>query len=88
MERRNWSLEVLNKLIYIDSLDDEDRALALEKWADSYILDTFLDDIDLEPNDFKILCELFYKNIEFLKKYQKNIKIELNRTKDIKKFLQ
>ena len=63
MERRNWSLEVLNRLVYIDSLDDEDRALALEKWSDNYMSDVFLDSIDLEISDFKILSELFYKNI-------------------------
>lgn len=88
MERRNWSLEVLNKLVYIDSLDDEGRAMALEKWTDNYVNDTFLDDIDLERDEFETLSELFYKNIEFLKKYNKNIKKELNHNKNIKKFLQ
>lgn len=87
MERRDWSLESLNKLKYIDSLDDEQRVSALVKWADIYLSDTFLDDIDLDMPDFKVLYELFYKNIEFLKKHTEFIRLSLNQNQNIKKFL-
>ena len=88
MERRNWSLEALAKLKYIDSLDDEDRAGALVIWSDAYLSDKFLDDVDLDMRDFKVLYELFFKNIKFLKKYKNHIKIELDKNNNIKKFLQ
>jgi len=60
MERRDWSLEVLNRLIYIDSLDDEQRAQSLSNWVNKYLDDDFLNKIDLdETNLFKKFRDLF-----------------------------
>ena len=88
MERRDWSLEVLNKLIYIDSLDEEQRAQSLSAWVNRYLDDDFLNKIDLDDTNFQQLLELFYKNINFLRSYTNQINLELNNHNNIKKFLQ
>lgn len=87
MERRNWSLEVYNKLKYIDSLEQYDKAYALQVWASTYLEDDFLNKIDLEIKDLEFFSELFYKNINFLKKHKDEVFKELNKNKDIQKFL-
>jgi hypothetical protein len=88
MERRNWSLEALNKLNYIDSLEPYDRAYSLQLWTEEYMIDDFLSKLDLDKNDLKYFTELFYKNISFLKEHKILISNELNQNKNIKKFLQ
>jgi hypothetical protein len=86
MERRNRSLKALEELYFIDSLDDDQRAPLLLRWSDKYLDVDISSSFDLELNDLKKLSELFYKNIEFLKKYRKDIKKQLDSGKDIKKF--
>jgi hypothetical protein len=88
MERRDWSLEALNKLTYIDSLDDYDRAYSLQVWTSEYMTDNFLAKLDLKNKELKLFSELFYKNIAFLKSHKQTISTELNQNKNIKKFLQ
>ncbi|MBI3873551.1 MAG: hypothetical protein HY307_00785, partial [Arcobacter sp.] len=39
MERRDRSLEAYKKLIYIDSLDELEKAPALLRWSDAYMKD-------------------------------------------------
>lgn len=86
MERRNRSLEALNSLIFINSLDDEERAQRLIVWNKNY-LTTDINDFDLEINDLKKLSELFFSNIIFLKKHRKKTKIDLNNIGKLKKYL-
>ncbi|MCK5294229.1 MAG: hypothetical protein KAJ49_06210 [Arcobacteraceae bacterium] len=88
MERRDRSLEALNNLIYIDSLDDELRASGIETWVNKYLSDSFIEDLILESDELAIFLELFYKNINFLKEYTESIRLSLNHNKDIKKFFQ
>ena len=87
MERRNWSLKVFNKLKYIDSLDQYDKAYSLQVWTSSYLDDNFLNNLDLNQDDLKSFLELFYKNINFLKSHKDEIFKELNQNKNIQKFL-
>ncbi len=86
MERRNRSLEALSKLYYIDSLDQYDRAKALELWISKYLDKGVEEAFDLEVEDLKKLSELFYKNINFLKQHTAHIKQELHDHDNIKKF--
>ena len=83
MERRDWSLELLDKLLYIDSLDEEEKGLHLIHWADKYLSDDFLDKIDLDTINLKMLLELFFKNIEFLKKQKIYLRHELDKNANI-----
>ena len=46
-----------------------------------------INDLDLELNDLKILEELFYRNINFLKEQQKQAGEELKNIKKMKSFL-
>ena len=87
MERRNRSLEALKRLQYIDALDAEQRASSLATWVDQYIDDISTENIDLEINDLKQLSELFFKNINFLKQHQKDVKQQLDSHHKIKQFL-
>ena len=86
MERRNRSLEALKLLIYIDSLDKEQRAKRLANWIDTYLGNSSIEEFDLELKDLKHLSELFYKNLTFLKKHTKDIKTQLDSNKKIKEF--
>ncbi len=88
MERRNWSLEALNRLLYIDSMDDEARASLLVSWGEEYLDDDFLDKIDLSQNDLNTFNELFYKNINFLKQQKEYLHKEIKITRDLRKFFQ
>jgi hypothetical protein len=89
MERRNWSLEAYTKLQHIDTIDDDyDKAYSLQLWTVEYMKDDFLAKLDLEVEYLKLFSELFYKNINFLKRHKEVIAKELNQNKNIKKFLQ
>jgi hypothetical protein len=87
MERRNRSLEALNNLKYIDTLKSEEKAQSLLAWVDKYITHTNIEEFDLEMEDFKVLSELFYRNIIFIKQHRQEIKEQLDNFKKIKEFL-
>jgi len=87
MERRNWSLEALKKLIYINSLDPVDRAKALIPWVETYLPNDGIFNFDLEIDDLKKLAELFYSNISFLKKHKEETRLELLKIHKMRKFL-
>ena len=87
MERRNRSLEALNKLSYIDSLESYSRADALVKWYNEYLDSSDISTFDLELEDLKKLLELFYKNIDFLKKHKVQTRKDIITNQKMKKFL-
>lgn len=87
MERRDWSLKALSELIYIDSLESFEKADALVKWYKNYLTDDSIENFDLELIDLKKLEELFFKNINFLKKHKEETRQELIKIQKIKKFL-
>ena len=87
MERRDWSIKLLKELIYIDSLDSYEKANNLVSWYTEYFSKSSINDLDLELSDLKILEELFYRNINFLKEQQKQAGEELNNIKKMKSFL-
>ncbi len=87
MERRDRSLEALRELTYVDTLDAYERAPQLQIWVDTYLIhDNPQENFSLEIKDLKILLELFYKNINFLKEHRTDIKSQLDKGKDIQKF--
>ncbi len=88
MERRNRSLEALERLLYIDSLEASLRADSLVSWVSQYLTHSNIEDLDLEANDLRQLSELFYKNINFMKLYRNDIKSQLDSHHKIKQFLQ
>ena len=87
MERRDWSIKLLKELIYIDSLDSYEKANNLVSWYREHFSKSSINDLDLEVNDLKILEELFYRNINFLKEQQKEAAEELKNIKKMKSFL-
>lgn len=87
MERRNRSLEALNKLLYIDTLDDQDRADQLVLWVGLYLTDSSIEEFDLEKNDLIKLSELFYQNITFLKSHRIEVKSQIDSHHKIKQFI-
>lgn len=87
MERRDWSLKALSELIYIDSLESFEKADALVKWYSDYFTDDSIENFDLELNHLKKLEELFFKNINFLKKHKEETRQELIKIQKMKKFL-
>ena len=87
MERRDWSIKLLKELIYIDSLDSYEKANNLVSWYTEYFSKSSINDLDLELNDLKVLEELFYRNINFLKEQQKQAAEELKNIKKMKSFL-
>ena len=87
MERRNRSIEALEKLLYLDSLENQDRADYLVIWVEEYLNNGSIEDFDLEYNDLSKLSELFYKNINFLKQHREDVKSQLNSHHKIKQFL-
>jgi len=86
MERRDRSIKALEELRYIDSLDSFERADALVKWYNKYLLDNDITSFDLELEDLKILQELFHKNIEFLKNHKETTRKEMVKNRKVKKF--
>jgi hypothetical protein len=87
MERRNRSIKALKSLQYIDSLDSEQRASSLQKWVENYLVDSQIEDFDLELRDLETLSELFFKNIAFLKKHREEMKTQIDEHKKIREFL-
>lgn len=87
MERRNWSLEALNELHYVDSLEASERAEALLRWHNKYLSNNDISTFDLELNDLKTLQELFFKNIDFLKKHKETVRKEMLKTQKLRRFL-
>ncbi|WP_419766120.1 MAG: hypothetical protein ACNI28_05120 [Arcobacter sp.] len=87
MERRDWSLEALKRLTYVDSLDDELRAEGLKSWALTYLETTEITDFDLTHEELLILRELFFKNANFLFNYREDVLEELKTLSNVKKFL-
>ncbi len=86
MERRDWSLKALSELNYIDSLDSAQKADGLVRWHNEYFTTNTINDFDLEINDLERLSELIFKNINFLKSYRDETRIELTNTKKLKEF--
>lgn len=87
MERRDWSLKALKELIYIDSLDDYERAEGIKTWALEYLNTTDISDFDLEKNDLLKLSELFYKNVSFLEKHKESLLEEIKDINKMKRYL-
>ncbi|PRM99081.1 hypothetical protein [Aliarcobacter cryaerophilus] len=87
MERRDWSIKLLKELIYIDSLESYEKANNLVSWYSEYFSKSSINELDLELNDLKVLEELFYRNINFLKEQQKQAGEELKNIKKMKSFL-
>ena len=87
MERRDWSVKAFKELIYIDSLDSSLKADSLVRWYDKYLVENKIENFDLEISDLKYLKELFFKNINFLKKHKEESRLELIKMKKMKKFL-
>ena len=87
MERRNRSLEALKALRSVDSLEDDSRANAIQLWYDEYLNNNSIKNFDLELPELEILSELFFKNINFLKNHRQDIREELVKNNNIKKFL-
>ncbi len=87
MERRNRSLEAFERLKYIDSLDEEQRAKALQHWVEEYLSTDNKLEFDLEFKDLKFLLELFYKNLDFIKQYNANLQKQMAETQKMKAFL-
>jgi len=87
MERRDRSIEALEGLIYIDSLDSYERADALSRWYDKYLLNKEVTDLDLTQKDLKKLLELFYKNINFLKEHKEQTRLDMIENKKMQRFL-
>ena len=87
MERRNWSLKALKSLRYLDSLESDEKAIALQKWVETYLMNNQIEDFNLELKDLETLSELFYKNISFLKNHREKMKIQIDEQKKIREFL-
>lgn len=86
MERRNWSLKALSEFTYLDSLDEEQKLKALEKWFEFYLTENRIEDFDLSTNDLKKLSELLYKNINFFKQNRDALRYQLKDNSKIKEF--
>lgn len=87
MERRNRSIEAFSSLKYIDSLEDDIRAKSLQDWVERYLSDIKIEEFKLDLDEMKVLSELFYKNINFLKEHRVNMKYEIDSHKKIREFL-
>lgn len=87
MERRDWSVEALNELIYVDSLESYEKADALVRWHEKYLSENTIQDFDLEFSDLKKLEELFFKNLSFLKTHKETTQKELVKMQKLRKFL-
>ncbi len=89
MERRDRSIKALQRLQYIDAIDDDNlRASSLSSWVTEYLSGhSSIEDFQLEIDQLERLRELLFKNISFLKTHRQNMKKELDDYKKIKQFL-
>lgn len=91
MERGNRALEALKRLQYIDSLESENRASALLQWYDVYFQpnsgSSSIDFDELPLDKLQVFSELFYKNINFLKRHRVDMKREIDEHKKIREFI-
>ncbi len=87
MERRNRSLKALEELTYVDSLESYEKADALVKWCNIYLQNSDIMDFDLKLEELKNLSELFYKNIDFLKKHKDKTRQDMIANKKMQNFL-
>ncbi|WP_375724829.1 hypothetical protein LXN10_05180 [Arcobacter sp. KX21116] len=87
MERRDWSLEALKRLTYVDSLDEEQRAEGLKSWTETYLTTTNITDFELSHEELLNLRELLFKNANFLFTHRENILEEMKNITTMKKFL-
>ncbi|MEA2050397.1 MAG: hypothetical protein U9O56_06690 [Campylobacterota bacterium] len=87
MERRDRSLNALNELKYLDSLDLEDKANSLAIWVKKYLDTNQFLDFDLKRKELLLLSELFYKNLTFIKDYQKELRVSIDSYHKIRKFV-
>jgi len=87
MERRNWSIKALKELTYIDSLESYEKADSLVRWNKKYLSENKITDFELDLDDFKKLRELFYKNINFLKKHKEKTRKDMIENRKLRKFL-
>lgn len=86
MERRDRALKALNELIYVNSLEAQDRADGLVNWAGEYLTHD-ISEFDLELDDLKKLSELFFSNIIFLKEFKDKTRGSILELQKLKKFL-
>lgn len=87
MERRDWSLKALKELIYIDSLDSNERAEALVRWNNKFLSKNKISDFDLDESELKKLSELFFKSIDFLKNYKEEVRKNMLENRKLQRFL-
>lgn len=87
MERRDWSLNALQELIYAHSLDSFEKADALVRWNENYLQENSIEDFNLELEDLKHLEELFYKSLDFMKNHKEDTRKELLNIQKMQKFL-
>lgn len=87
MERRDWSLEALKRLTYVDSLDEEQRAEGLKSWTETYLTNTNITDFELSHEELLKLRELLFKNANFLYTHRENILEQMKSITKMKKFL-
>ncbi len=87
MERRDWSLEAVQKLIYAHSLDSFEKAKALSSWCEDYLQENSIEDFDLELDKLQLLEELLFRSVDFLKKHKEDTRKELINIQKMQKFL-
>lgn len=87
MERRDWSLKALKELIYIDSLDSNERAEALVRWNNKFLSKNQISDFDLDESELKKLSELFFKSIDFLKNHKEEVRKNMLENRKLQRFL-
>lgn len=88
MERRNRSVEALNQLKFIDTLDEEERVSGLQRWVQNYLSTDNKFEFDLEFKDLQVLLELYYKNINFMKSFNSNIQQQMAENQKLRAFVQ
>lgn len=87
MERRDWSVEAIKRLTYVDSLDDDLRAEGLKSWTETYLSNNKITDFELSHEELLKLRELLFKNANFLFTHRENILEEMKNITTMKKFL-
>jgi hypothetical protein len=87
MERRDWSLTALERLNYLDSLEDQElRARLLSEWVTEHLIENNIEDFDLKRPQLERLSELLFKNINFLKSHRDFLKQSIKNNDKIKEF--